>query len=597
MIQRLRSAVFETGERLQLATALRSVWREGVTARQLRSDVLAGIVVGIIALPLSMALAIASGVPPQHGLYTAIVGGAVIALLGGSRVQVSGPTAAFVVILAPIAAKFGIGGLLLAGMMAGVILIAMGAFRLGRLIEFIPYPVTTGFTAGIAVVIATLQIKDLLGLRVEHMPEHYVERVGALAAGLPTVNWADLAVGAATLVLLIIWPLLTRRIPRLQPIPGALIGLIVGTLLALALSGAADGPVATINSRFTYVADEQVHHGIPQLPPMPALPWNLPGGQGGPLVLSWSLVQDLLPSALAIALLGGIESLLSAVIADGITGHKHDSDGELIAQGIGNLVTPLLGGIAATGAIARTAANIRNGGRTPVAAFTHAMVVLLSVLLLAPVLGYVPMASMAALLLMVAWNMSEAKHFVHALRVAPRSDVVVLVTCFALTVIFDMVIAVGVGTVLAALLFMRRMAEVADVRLISEKHRDESQLLLPPGVAVYDIAGPLFFGAAHKATAALRSLGREVRVVVLDMRDVPVMDATGLVNLESAVDRLGRSEIHVVLGGVQAQPLHLLAHQHVRRGRSNLVVRGQFEDALAIAAALAADAPLQTKIE
>ena len=520
-----------------------------------------------------MALAIASGVPPQHGIYTAIIGGFFIALLGGSRVQVSGPTAAFVVILAPITAQYGTGGLLLAGLMAGVILIAMGLMRFGRLIQFIPYPVTTGFTAGIAIVIATLQLKDFFGLEVT-LPDHYTHRVAALARAIPTVNWGDALIGVLTLATLIFWPKVTRKVPA------TLMSLLLATACGFLMTRFVPGfEIATIATRFT--------EGIPQKPPVLLWPTSLGGPEGATLVWTWGLLRDLMPAALAIAMLGAIESLLSAVVADGITGSRHDPDGELLGQGIGNLLCPFFGGIAATGAIARTGASIRAGACSPAAAMVHSLFLLLAVVALAPLLGWVPMASMAALLLMVAWNMAEAKHFLHAVRVSPRSDTAVQLTCVALTVLFDMVIAVGVGIVMAAMLFMKRMADVADVRLVSEEHHREG--FLPPGVVVYEIAGPLFFGAAEKATSALWELGLEgVRVVMLDLRSVPVMDATGLVNLESAVDNLAKAGVHVVLGGVQKQPLTLLARAHMRKKRENLTVRADYTEALARASAIAA---------
>ena len=552
--------------RTRIAIALRTALRRGYGAQDFRADLLAGIVVGIVALPLSMALAVASGVAPQYGLYTAIIAGAVIAALGGSNVQVSGPTAAFVVLLAPVSARFGVGGLVLATLMAGIILVAMGALRLGGLIQFVPYPVTTGFTAGIAVVIATLQLKDFLGLTVASMPEHYLERVAALGRALPTVQWDDLAVGLLTLAILLLWPRVTKRVPA--PLVALSLGAVAAALATAMVPGF---EVATIQSRF---------HGIPQLPPMPVLPWNLPGPDGQPLGLSFGLLRDLLPSALAIAMLGAIESLLSAVVADGMTGGSHDPDAELVAQGVGNIAAPFFGGIAATGALARTATNIRSGARTPVASIVHAAFVLLAVLLLAPVLGYLPMASLAALLLLVAWNMSEAKHFAHALRVAPRSDVAVLVLCFGLTVIFDMVVSVSVGVVLAALLFMRRMAEVSNVRLVSQHPLVKG---LPRDILVYEVAGPLFFGAAQKAMSALQRVPSGVHVVLLDLSSVPIMDATGLVSLEGTVDKLRKMGIYVVLGGVQSEPLRVLAKSGIHRHREKVAVYRSMERAVAVA--------------
>jgi SulP family sulfate permease len=560
----------------RLGVALREALREGYGPAGLRADAAAGAVVGIVALPLSMALAIAAGVPPQHGLYTAIVGGAVIALLGGSRVQVSGPTAAFVVILSPIAARHGLGGLLVATLLAGAMLVALGALGMGRLIEFVPYPVTTGFTAGIAVVIGTLQLKDLLGLEVEKMPEHYLERLTALLAALPSARLSDLGIGLLTLALLAWLPRLSRRVPA------ALVALAVAAAAAALMARTVPGfAVATIDSRFG---------GIPRQPPLPVLPWRLPGGDSLPLQLSWDLVRSLVPAAFAIAMLGAIESLLSAVVSDGMTGGRHDPDAELMAQGVGNLVAPFFGGIAATGAIARTATGVRAGARSPLAAALHAVFVLLAVLLLAPLLGTLPMAALAGLLLVVAWNMSESKHFVHLLRVAPRSDVAVLLVCFSLTVLFDMVVSVTAGVLLAALLFMRRMAEVSGVTLVAEGHPDLAEPL-PRGVVLYDVAGPLFFGAAQKAMSALRAVERRgVHVVVLDLEHVPAMDVTGIVGLESLVARLNEAGTKVILVGVQGQPLRALARAGWRNRKGRLRIFRSFERGIAVARRTAAEA-------
>jgi SulP family sulfate permease len=576
----------------RLGAALRGSLKEGYGRTDLRHDVLAGTVVGIVALPLSMALAIASGVPPQHGLYTAIVSGFVIGLLGGSRVQVSGPTAAFVVILAPITTRFGLGGLLLAGGMAGMLLVVMGVARMGQLIEFVPYPVTTGFTAGIAVVIATLQIKDLLGLATGPLPDHFLEKAGALARALPTWKAADLVVGLVTLAVLLAWP------DRWKRVPAPLAALAVGALAAWAAARAWPGfDAATILTRFTYDAGDGVARaGIPRLPPLPLLPWHLPGPHGEPLALSFGLVYALLPSAFAIAMLGAIESLLSAVVADGMTGHRHDPDAELVAQGIGNLLAPAFGGIAATGAIARTATNVRAGARSPLAAAVHSLFVLAAVLLFAPLLAYLPMASLAALLLLVAWRMSESRHFVRLLRVAPRSDVIVLVACFLLTVIFDMTIAVTAGIVMAALLFMRRMAEVSGVTLVREGQHPALATPLPRGVVVYDLAGPLFFGAAQKAMSALRTVERrQVRVVVLDMEDVPALDATGLVALESLVADLNGAAIKVVLVGVQPQPLRAFVRAGWKDRKGRLRIFQSVEPGLAVARRTVEESGLETE--
>lgn len=536
----------------------------------------------MVALPLSMALAIASGVPPQHGLYTAIVGGLLIAALGGSRFQVSGPTAAFVVLLAPISARFGLAGLAVVTVMAGIVLIALGAARMGRFIEFIPYPVTTGFTSGIAVVIATLQVKDLLGLSVSHMPEHYIGRVGALVRALPTTRASDFCIGAFTLVVLVALPRVTRKIPApLVALPAAALGAWLIRRNWPAFSA------ATIQDRFSYLVDGAVHPGIPRVPPSFGFPWNLAGPQGKPLSLSLDVIQAMVGSAFAVAMLGAIESLLSAVVADGMTGQRHDPDSELIAQGVGNVVSPFFGGFAATGAIARTATNIRSGAKSPIAAIVHALFVLLAVLSFAPLLGYLPMASMAALLLVVAWNMSEAKHVVRVMRIAPRSDVLVLLTCFSLTVIFDMVVSVTAGVVLAAILFMQRMAEVSRAEIVGEEH-PAVQLPLPRGVMLYEIAGPLFFGAAQKAMSSLRTIESGVRCMVLNLQSVPVIDATGIVNLESTLERLHKARVFVILAGVQPQPRAAMARAGIAEQPGKLVIRDSFEGAVALARAFAA---------
>ncbi len=572
-----------------LGAALRGALRRGYTAQVFKADLLAGLVVGVVALPLSMALAIAVGVPPQHGLYTAIIAGGLIAALGGSPTQVSGPTAAFVVVLVPISAKYGIGGLLVATFLAGMVLLAMGWARLGRLIQFVPYPVTTGFTAGIAVVIATLQLKDFLGLEVAHMPEHYVERIQALGAALPSARIADAAVGALTLAILIFWPRVTRRVPA------PLVALGAATVGAYALGRLAPGLVVdTIGSRFSYVVAGATHPGIPRLPPLPNLPWSLPGPDGvTPIGVSLKMVRELMPSAFAIAMLGAIESLLSAVVADGMAGTKHDPDGELVAQGLGNIVAPIFGGFAATGAIARTATNIRSGARTPVAAMIHAAFVLGAVVAMAPALAYLPMASLAALLLLVAYNMSEVKHFIHVLRVAPKSDVAVQLTCFGLTVAFDMVVSVTAGVLLAALLFMRRMAEISGTTMVGEGGRSHPALAepLPRRVVLYDIAGPLFVGAARAAVCALEHVAQGTRVFILDVEDVPAMDATGLVNLESALDRLERDRTFVILAGVQPQPARVLHKAGIDAEEGHLAFCETVQQAVAMAREMSNSAP------
>jgi SulP family sulfate permease len=558
-----------------LGYGLRQKLREGYHAADLRADLMAALVVGVVALPLSMALAIASGVAPQHGLYTAIVAGILCSLLGGTRCQVTGPTAAFVVILVPIVARFGLGGLLVAGQLAGLILLAMGALKLGRLISYIPHPVTTGFTAGIAVVIGTIQLKDFLGLRFAP-PEDYLDRWRAMWGARGTLSLAELSIGLLTLALLVLLPKVIKRVPA------PLLALALAAACAYAASRLIPGfAVATIGTRFHSIVGGHEVAGIPPLPPLPLLPWSLPGADGQPVGLSFRMVRELLPSAFAIAMLGAIESLLSAVVSDGMSGTRHDPNAELMALGIGNIVCPIFGGIAATGAIARTATNIRAGARSPIAAALHGVFILLCTVALAPLVAFLPMAALAALLLVVAKNMAEVRHFAHIVRVAPKSDVTVLVTCFLLTVVFDMVQAVAVGVVLASLLFMRRMAEIAEV-----KTSDSSVLAgmdMPRGVQVYEIAGPLFFGAAQKAMSVFDDIHSQTKVLILYLEQVPVIDATGLVALETLIDRSRRAGLKLILAGLQKQPAEALDKAQIRRDPGKLAFAPDLDAALSMA--------------
>lgn len=528
-----------------VAVALRRALRSRYDRQSLQADVLAGLVVGVVALPLSMALANAVGVSPQHGIYTAIVAGIVAAITGGSKYQITGPTAS-VVILEPIFQKHGLQGLLIAGLMAGVMLVAMGVAKLGRLIQFIPHPVTTGFTTGIAWVIASLQVRDAFGLRLpplEHPPDTYLEKMALLWRHRSTIHVADLAMTVATVALLFLVPRVIKRIPA----PLVVVALV--SVAAFAVERFAPGVV---------VAKVPA---IPRTPPLPGVPWH-----GQPLTLAG--VQSLVPSAFAIAMLGAIESLLSAVVADGMTGKRHDPNGELIGQGIANIVAPFFGGIAGTGALARTATNIRAGARSPIAAVVHATSILLAVLVLAPLVSHVPMACLAGLLLVVAYNMAGVRHFSHLVKVAPKSDVVVLMACFLLTVLFDMVVAVAVGVVLAALLFMKRMAELTEGRSVLDKGLDETARDVPKGVALYEIAGPLFFGATQNAMSVFRTVREDARVVILDLSRVPAIDATGLVALESALVDLERGDHRVILAGPLPKPRKVfdraeLSHAHL----------------------------------
>lgn len=523
------------------ASALREAFAEGYRGPQLRADIVAGITLGIVAIPLAMALAIATGVPPQHGLYAAIVGGLVIAVAGGSRFNISGPTAAFVAILLPIVGAHGIGGLLVATVMAGIILVAIGMSRLGRLVEFIPYPVIIGFTAGIGVVIATLQLKDFFGLEVVLTQPHFVDKVMALLGALRSLRWESVAVAAAALFTMLAWPRLKT------PVPAHLMALVVGTLFALGCAQLFPGfRVDTIGSEFSWSMNGESGTGIPPFLPAFVFPWELPGADGNPVGLSFHLVRELLPAAFAIALLCAIESLLCAVVADGFTGKRHNPNGELVGQGLGNIFAPFFGGITCTAAIARTAANVRVGATSPVSGAVHALMVLAALLLLAPLLSEVPMAALAALLLVVAWNMAEPQHVVHMIRISPRADVVVLLTCFVLTVVFDMVLAVGVGMVLAAALFIRRMGELTGAQLVAPQQH-EHLAKLPPGVVVYDVNGPLFFGAARQALENLGYAGGDTRAVVMDMSDVTVIDMTGLVAFTALRDRLRQRGVLLVV--------------------------------------------------
>lgn len=521
-------------------------WKEKYSLSRFTRDLIAGITVGIIAIPLAMALAIGSGVAPQYGLYTSAVAGIVIALTGGSRFSVSGPTAAFVVILYPVSQQFGLAGLLVATLMSGVFLILFGLARFGRLIEYIPLSVTLGFTSGIGITIGTMQIKDFLGLHLTQVPEHYLQKVGALATALPTLNPGDAAIGVVTLGVLIFWPRLGIRLPG--HLPALLAGCAV--MMVVNLVG---GHVATIGSQFHYVlADGTQGNGIPQLLPQLVLPWNMPGSD---FTLSWASLQALLPAAFSMAMLGAIESLLCAVVLDGMTGTRHKANGELIGQGLGNLVAPFFGGITATAAIARSAANVRAGATSPVSSVIHAMLVILALLILAPLLSWLPLSAMAALLLMVAWNMSEAHKVVNLLRTGPKDDIIVLLICMSLTVLFDMVIAISVGIVLASLLFMRRIARMTRLAPVNVE--------VPEDVLVLRVIGPLFFAAADSLFTDLATRCAGKRIVVLKCDAVPVLDAGGLDAFKRFVERLPEGcELRV--SNLEFQPLRTMARAGVK---------------------------------
>lgn len=529
-------------------SALKDAFCAGYTKKSLIRDVMAGLTVGVIAIPLSMALAIASGVPPQHGLYTAIIAGIVIALTGGSRFNISGPTAAFVVILYPVTQQFGLSGLLMATLLSGLILILMALFRLGRLIEYIPLPVTLGFTCGIGITIGTLQIKDFLGLTIEKMPEHYPEKIHAILTALPTINWADMAVGVITLFVLTQWHKL-----RLS-VPGHLPAVIIGTLLALALKHFGFD-VATIGSAFHYtLPDGSVGNGIPNVLPDLVLPWNIPNAQGEIIQWDFSMIQALLPAAFSMAVLGAIESLLCAVVLDNMTDTKHHSNNELLAQGLGNIVSPFFGGITATAAIARSAANVKSGAVSPIASVVHALLVLFALMLFAQALSYLPLSSMAALLLVVAWNMASVHEIIHLARRSGRNEMAVLFTCLILTVLFDMVIAISVGVLLASLLFIRTIAEMTK----AIEHNAPEDL---DDVLVYRISGPLFFAAADKLFADLHDktvhTDHEIKHIVLQCDAVTVLDAGGIHALTRFVQHMLPHQ-QLYMCNMQFQPLRML---------------------------------------
>jgi len=560
--------------RLRPGIALQeSCLSEPYNRRRFGKDLMAGITVGIIAIPLAMALAIASGVAPQYGLYSAMIAGFVIALTGGSRYSISGPTAAFVVILYPVAQQFGLGGLLLATLLAGLILVALALARLGRLIEYIPEPVTLGFTSGIAIVIATLQVRDFFGLPLAELPESWLGKVEALLRTLPQLDPASLLVAALTLAVMILWPRLKT------PVPGHLPALLAGVALSLLL-GAFGQEVDTIGSRFSYLLpDGSSGQGIPPVLPHFEWPWRQAGPDGAPLELSFEMLRALLPAAFTIAMLGAIESLLCAVVLDGMTGRRHSANSELLGQGLGNLIAPFFGGITATAAIARSAANYRAGAESPVAAMIHALVVMAALLAIAPLLSYLPMASMAAMLLMVAWNMSEAHKVVALVRKAPAGDILMLAVCLSLTVLFDMVIAIGTGIVLASLLFVRDLAAMTKVSEIGGNRRLVPEPL-PEGWSLYKINGPLFFAAADRVFSELDLLSRYNRGVLLYLDGVPMLDAGGLSALERYIVSCRARNVELLIADLQFQPLRALARAGIRPIEGELTFTPTLAEAL-----------------
>ena len=509
----------------------------------MKNNLLSGLTVGIIALPLSMALAIATGVPPELGLYTAIIAGIFAALFGSSKVNISGPTAAFIVILIPIVQEFGITGLLLCGLLSGIILIIIGALKLGTLIELIPYPVTVGFTSGIAVVIATFQIKDFFGLTIENFNGHYLDKIYLIFTSFHTLDFAEFFIGFLTLALLILWQKTKSKIPS------ALIALTITTLMVTFLNIYFPFlDISTIHSTFTYKIGDLQGNGIPPVPLQFSLPWAFLK----PEEINLDLLLKLLPHAIAIAILGALESLLCAVISDGMTGNKTNPNKELIGQGITNIMVPFFGGIPATAAIARTVVNIKSGATSKFSSVIHGIFILLAISFFSTYLSYLPMASLSALLLMVAWNMSEVKHFVNILKVAPKDDVYVLLTCFFLTVLFDMQIAVAIGIGLASILFIKRTIDLYSIELVNTKNLT-TQHEISKDISIYDINGPMFFGAAQSALKTLLNTNEDTNIVILNMKNVTLIDMTAMVALKSIIDTFNDKNKKLIFCGLNSR--------------------------------------------
>ncbi len=509
-----------------------SLLREGYSLKQFKDDAFAGIIVGIVALPLSIAFAIASGVKPEQGLITAVVAGFLISAFSGSRVQIGGPTGAFIVIILGIVHQYGYEGLAVATLMAGAMLILLGILRMGDVIKFIPYPVTVGFTSGIALIIFTTQIRDLLGLHLTYIPEHFFQKWIVFAQNIPTMDWQATFIGLLTIVVVVYW----RKVTDI--LPGPLIAILLTTAIAHLLHW----PVETIGSRFGEVPN---HFPAPHFPH-----------------ITLDILIKMSHPAMTIALLAGIESLLSAVVADGMTGGRHRSNMELIAQGIANLISPLFNGIPATGAIARTATNIKNGGRSPIAGIVHAVTILLIFIFFGKWAALIPMATLGGILIVVAYNMSEWHLFVKLFK-GPKSDVLVLLCTFLLTVLVDLTVAIEVGVILACFMFMRRMIEVTTVNsLTNDKNildpegvqRDD----IPEGIEIFEINGPFFFGAADKFKDTLMQLKTPPKVLILRLRFVPAIDATGISALEELLRKAKKSNMKILFSGVHSQPLHAL---------------------------------------
>jgi len=513
-----------------------SILKEGYSKEQFFKDLSAGVITGIVALPLAIAFGIASGVTPAHGLFTAIIAGFIISLLSGSRVQIGGPTGAFIVVVYGIVTKFGLDGLAAATILSGLILLIMGFCRLGNIIKFIPYPVTVGFTSGIALIISVTQVRDLLGLTIENLPADFLPKLKAYSQHIDSVNWYAVLISVIAL-LTIKW---SGRVS--QKVPGSLIAIVVTTLIVQLFHI----PVETIGSRFG-----EIPNTLPGL--------RLPS-------LSFAEWQAVVPAAFSIALLGAIESLLSAVVADGMTGGSHRSNMELVAQGVANVTAPLFGGIPATGAIARTATNIKSGGRTPFAGIIHAVTLLLILFFFSKLAVMIPIAALAVILIVVAINMSEYNIFLKLLK-SPRSDVIVLTTTFLLTVFVGLTAAIQAGLIMAALLFMKRMEQVSGAQIISSEEEEEARDIsltetnippLSPGIEIFEINGPFFFGASQKFNETLKTIALTPKVLVLRMRHVPAMDATGLVALEEIVNNSQKLSYKLIISGIQPQPLQVI---------------------------------------
>ena len=506
---------------------------KGYTKEQLMKDIISGIIVAIIALPLSIALAIASGVGPEQGLYTAIIAGFFISFFGGSRVQIGGPTAAFVVIIYGIVAEYGTDGLIVATILAGIILVIMGICRFGSLIKYIPYTITTGFTCGIAVTLFVGQLKDFFGMDIASVPSEFLDKVIIYAKNIRSINLTATLIGIAAVAIMLLWPKVTDKIP------GSLIAIIVTTAVVYF----AKLPVNTIGSVYG-----ELNSAFPV--------FHVPS-------LSMKLVQEMLSPAFTIAILAGIESLLSAVVSDGMIGDTHKSNAELVGQGLGNIFSGLFGGIPATGAIARTAANVRNGGRTPIAGITHCITLTIILLVLMPLAALIPMTTLAAVLLVVAANMADWSSFFRLCKMAPKSDIIVLVATFFLTVFFDLVVAIEIGVVLAALLFMKRMAETADIK--AWKYTDSPDITpgeaeklrdIPHSISVFEICGPMFFAAADQILNI--NSNHHTKVVVIRMRSVPAIDASAMRSLHELVNRAKRKNITLVFSHVNEQPMRVM---------------------------------------